>query len=121
MNLKTQERRLDAEFEQLGFQPHVVHLMAVRPFRGITFAFNPNYPYEEIFATQLLKTTLGTIRNREILHWQTRYVLQQITYFTNSGIAICDPRDNFSRLKGRVIAKGRLLKWLRQAEEQNSV
>jgi len=121
MNLKQQEKRLDAEFEQLGVTPQVVHMMAVRPFRAVTFAFNPSQPNEKVVTTYMLKMMLDTIRNREIMHWWARYVLQEIDYFTCSGIAICDPRDKFDDLKGSVIAKGRLLKRLRQQEQADFV
>lgn len=119
MNLKTQEKRLDAEFERLGIQPQVVHLMAVKPFKAVTFAYISSMNQRR--ATELLFYAIRAMRSYPKNFKRigpAHFVLRNMKRHDFPGIAICDPRDKFEDLKGSVIAKGRLLKQLRQKEQK---
>ena len=112
------EQKIDKELADLGERPYIYHIRAygkgsqrklLRVFNVVTIAdvrYSPTSDIEDI---------VGEIRENSIccLTIQPATVmmreLRKIEYY---GVAICDRRDNFSRKRGRIIAKGRLLKHL---------
>jgi len=118
---KKDERIADLGLKQLGVNPQIHHFETeVGPFTAITIAEDallqsyenrimvrriidkivwgilPSYPHEK--ATKL------------------RSVLAKRNIF---GVSICDSRDYFNRQRGRTIAKGRLLKHLKQLKKRS--
>jgi len=111
--MKELEKKLDAEFERLGVKPFIVHIrddqMPFMSFNAITIALDyPGVQYQVLFE-QVINACVLTESATTPATSLLRYFRARKIY----GVAICDPRDTFSRLKGRVIAKGRLLKWLK--------
>jgi len=112
------EEKLDSEFEELGVKPRVYHFTeGIAPFNAITIVDdNKNWTW---------KTMRGSLDNaftREYLWLRgyspaTRFIfaLKQMHLY---GVAICDHRDQFNRKLGRIIAKGRLLKHLKNKGEE---
>jgi hypothetical protein len=83
------EQKLDAELEQrLRVNIRIYHFRKdVGPYTSITIVTN---------------SVTSKNRMREIL-----MILRKLEIY---GVSICDRRDTFNRQRGRIIAKGRLLK-----------
>ena len=115
------EARIDAEFMQMGMKPYVYHFNdhsrkeggnphRIWAFGGVTIAtLNPD---REEIETMVLDEQ----RDSSICYGTATGVLSGLHERGIFGIAICDNRDQFSRKRGRIISKGRLLKYL-EAEE----
>lgn len=112
------EARIDEGFTRNGFAPYVYHFNdhsrkeggnphRIWAFGGVTIAtHNPDRAAIE-------RLVLEEQRNCGILYNAAKDVLAGLRKRGIYGIAICDNRDQFSRKRGRIIAKGRLLKHLR--------
>lgn len=108
MKSKT-EIKLDKEFEKVGIKPRIYH------FRDV--------------GHQFIAITIATTMSYEITKTAIEESLEDVYFYTVSpattlleilqeewdvfGVAICDKRDQFNRQRGRIIAKGRLLKHLK--------
>lgn len=110
------EEKLDKEFEKRGLKPKIYHFMGndiVYPYAGITIADVKHGTYEGT-----LKYVIRTIDKSFDLDHNLASHLKADLNFGGWGVAICDKRDTFNRQRGRIIAKGRLLKNLKK--EANS-
>ena len=103
------EKQMDREFERRGMKFCVYYFTEnVDPFRAVTILeyFSPSYSH----ARRALDAAL--------FH---HYCLNPATELLNAlrrqglwGVAVCDPRDQFSRQEGRRRAKYRLLRHLKK-------
>jgi len=106
------ERGLDDAFKELRIEPRTYHFLKdVEPFTAITIV-------EDRLTWAGVRRELDKILPRLI---KTRWPFSPATrLFTKLrknalyGVAICDRRDTFNRQRGRIIAKGRLLKHLKK-------
>ena len=120
MSSKT-ERRVDAELERIGVRPYVYHIMDTgeacdfrMPFEAITIALPEREPYEKV--VEIVDRAIARAFCFTSCLYNIGVASQTLNAFRSEGVpgvAICDPRDNFSRARGRIIAKGRLLKQLK--------
>ena len=114
MKSKTEEK-LDKEFERIGVKPWIYHFVGnVYPYRAITVAMGNKgiivpFDWENILA--LIKSAIDYVAVYE--HNRTTKFIKYLEK-ENVYVAVCDIKDEFSRKLGRVIAKGRLLKHLRE-------
>ena len=111
------EARIDAEFMQMCVKPYVYHFNdhsrkeggnphRIWAFSGVTIAtLDPNRAAAEA-------VILEEQRVCGIFHNAAKDTLAGLRKHLYFGVAICDNRDQFSRKRGRIIAKGRLLKHL---------
>lgn len=120
------EQKLDKEFEDLGIHPYVYHIRAyneglqlrklLRLFNGITIADPRKMATVDVEhdVGELIEDLKEKLRafDRADPH-PVRSMIAELRAFDYYGVAICDRRDNFSRKQGRIIAKGRLLKYFR--------
>jgi len=129
-NEKTLEYKVDKELAELGIRPYVYHIRAydegssqrklLRMFNGITIVdIKQGLSTDvEVDVYRLIGELESKLKKfaRSDLHPATWMMieLRKLGYY---GVAICDRRDNFSRKRGRIIAKGRLLKYLRARSE----
>lgn len=106
------EEKLDKEFEELGIKPRIFHFVSGSlryPYAGITIvdtAYYATYGGVLDFVKQAIDMSRFSDHNNT----------SELKALLNSGawgVAICDKRDTFNRKRGRVIAKGRLLKRLK--------
>ena len=116
------EQKIDKELADLGVRPHVYHIRAygkgsqrkmLRVFNAVTIADIQRMPTSEI------EDIVGEIREESIygtIIQPATVMREELRKIECYGVAICDRRDNFSRKRGRIIAKGRLLKHLRIPE-----
>jgi len=99
------EIELDRKFERMGVRPKIYHFTEnVYPFRAVTIATERNITWKE--GRTLLDDIIGSFFD-SLKHQQaskTKEAFEREGY----GVAICDIRDQFSRKRGRIIAKGRL-------------
>jgi len=108
------EKKLDEEFDKLGGKMRIFHFTEdVAPFSGITLCNN-----WESSSWDSMRETLDIVFSRELL-WMTyccpaTRIIQGLRLYHIYGVAICDKRDPFNRQRGRVIAKGRLLKHIKE-------
>ena len=111
------EEYLDEEFKLLGVVPHVRHLYPICDVvglpRAVTIAsitpINVETMESVISAIECGHRRMGSPRSPSM----AIYMKQQLEADGCAGIAVCDYRDQFSRKRGRLISKGRLLKALR--------
>lgn len=123
------EQEIDKELEVIGVRSYVYHVRAydegsyqrqlLRMFNGITIVdvkLRPSTDFEADVYRMIeeLKEKLKRFARAD-LHPAT-WMMKELNEMGYYGVAICDSRDNFSRERGRVIAKGRLLKHLRLPE-----
>jgi hypothetical protein len=104
------EARLDEELGLLGVTPHITHLRGTfwSYYPAVTVATIDKEHYTTLDSTLSIiyrhacekKSNIGTVA---VDMWAER----------RAGVALCHYLDNFSRKRGRIIAKGRLLKILR--------
>jgi hypothetical protein len=112
------EARIDMELKHRGVKPYVYHFNdhswkeggnphRMWAFGGVTIAtHNPDRVVVEAMV-------LEEQRNCAIFHSAAKDTLVGLRKRGIYGISICDNRDQFSRKRGRIIAKGRLLKHLK--------
>lgn len=121
------EQKIDKELENLGIHVWVYHIRAygegsqrriLGSFNSITIA-DVQHKLTSDIERDVGEAIENLIRERMMhgvdIHPAT-FVMKVLREFGYYGIAICDRRDNFSRKRGRIIAKGRLLKHLRVPE-----
>lgn len=112
MKSKT-EKKLDEEFERIGVKPNVYHFRDIYledtfRFTAITVAAMANCKKNNI-----INDINACGRPDFYLHNHASHLLRGLTA-RSYGVAICDKRDQFNRQRGRIIAKGRLLKHLKK-------
>lgn len=109
------EARIDAE---IGMEVYVYHFhdhtrsnpRRIWAFNGITIATpDPGRTFIE-------DIVLGEQRACGIYYNAASDVLKGLHARGICGAAICDWRDQFSRKRGRIIAKGRLLKYVKECK-----
>ena len=114
MNSKV-EKELDKKFK---VTPRIYHFTEqVSPFRAITTAILPfskfpprYYSWREVAI--IVKFDIEyVITHRKYDH--SCELLKRLAKHNIKGVAVCVKRDQFSRQRGRIIAKGRLLKALK--------
>jgi len=118
------ETRIDKELAELGVKPYVYYIRAYGEGfqRRILGSFNAI----TIVDTQYQKTAqverdvggaMDGLANSRMTHGDNispaTWVMAYLHKMGYHGVAICDRRDYFSRKRGRIIAKGRLLKHLK--------
>lgn len=112
MKSKT-EQKLDTEFERMGLRPRIYHFTTnVTPFNAITIAHCGGYSWS------VMKGILISVFACETIYWRAGRILNALRRRGIYGVAICDSRDSFNRQRGRIIAKGRLLKYLKEVTKQ---
>lgn len=103
------EQKLDMEFQKMSTKLYIFHI----PIRFI----------EAIANVTIIVATTGWSwpELRELVYQKLRggsnvasRLLVSLQDEDIYGIAICDKRDQFNRQRGRIIAKGRLLKHLKE-------
>ncbi|MGB7532977.1 MAG: hypothetical protein WA977_08415 [Halobacteriota archaeon] len=118
MKSKT-EKKLDEEFERLGIIPRIYHFRKLgMNLNAITIATVSELDaddFEDEFLETLHDINISKHKplGRSILYHHGSYVLHKLISLSY-GAAVCDMQDQFSRQRGRIIAKGRLLKILRE-------
>lgn len=107
------EEYLDEEFRIMGVTPHITHIKLPQEsyYIAVTVASRYHVPYPDqvrwlgrVFAEApraKMKSNLGT------------FILNAYAE-GGFGVALCHYLDSFNRQRGRIIAKGRLLKVLRK-------
>ena len=108
------EERLDREFAKFDMRPRVFHYKDVVPFNTITVVTNIGWKWNDI-AVFIRECSKSAFKHK---HNHATYMLQELEKQDIVGIAICDHRDQFNRKLGRIIAKGRLLKHLKNKGEE---
>ena len=114
MKSKT-EINLDKEFEKLGIRPLVYHFVGICPFNAITIVTNRKYiTYER--ALEIINSSIAStfFQSNNVIECKVQLEKQF------NGVAIC-ARDQFNRRRGRIIAKGRLLKFLKENKNDNKM
>ena len=118
------EQKIGREFADLGVKPYVYHIRSygegyqrriLGSVNAITIA---DVGYQ---TTANIEHDVGEVMeglaNARMSYGSSinpaTWVMYELRGFEYYGVAICDNRDNFSRKRGRIIAKGRLLKYLR--------
>lgn len=121
------EQKIDKELEDLGVRAYVYHIRAygegsrrriLGSFNSITIA---DVKYQPAANVELdVGEAIEGLANARMMYGSSihpaTWMMKELSGFGYHGISICDCRDNFSRKRGRVIAKGRLLKHLRVPE-----
>jgi hypothetical protein len=105
------EQKLDAEFKRMNVKPFIHHFIDTVPFSAITIvSFHSSWKEIAKYIHEECKPPLVYIN-------QASYLLRNLAHNRHIyGVAICDRRDQFNRQRGRIIAKGRLLKHLKEEE-----
>jgi len=117
MKLKI-EKKLDEEFKKFGVKPRVYHFTKnVEPFNAITVADIQNLSWKDMFS--MIDSCIW-IAKFSLFNRATRLLIEAKDKYAIYGMAICDKRDQFNRERGRVIAKGRLLKYLKEEYEREN-
>lgn len=105
------EERLDKEFEKMEIKPYIYHFVeGIEPFAAITIVEAMRYSWNNI--KDIVDTAMKNAKS--LRHNKASEVIRSLHYADIYGVAICDRRDQFNRKLGRVIAKGRLLKHLKE-------
>ena len=129
------EIKLDEEFERLGIKPRIYHFTErVVSFNAITIVTQFDITWDRMWELvkesvlgkrkQYSEKTIGEEEEKPTLHKadqsdttsifnRATRLLQNLAAISFYGVAICDKRDQFNRQRGRIIAKGRLLKHLK--------
>ena len=116
------EARLNREFEAMDVKVYVYHIRdRVKMFDGITITTEIKQDaaaLSQMITALDMKCNISSMLTDQVktpATWMRKELAKRGFY----GIALCDRRDRFSRKRGRIIAKGRLLKTLRHQEEQD--
>ena len=102
------EKRLDRELEDMGVQTRTYHLKEMWPFAGVTIVTADREGSFRAVKEMVQKAISMHTLNKAT---KTKKDLNDLGIF---GVAICDVRDQYSKKRGRIIAKGRLLKELKR-------
>ena len=109
------EDRIDKELERMNVSTRLYHITdVVGMARAITIAVDGSWKGIDVPA--LVLQVVEYCRNQNDLLGFRFFprLTAQLHAEGLSGISICDRRDAFSRKRGRIIAKGRLLKHLKE-------
>lgn len=110
------EIKLDNEFEKLDIKPKIYHFTEhVKPFTAITIVTADKQSWKDI--RKMISIAFETEQPwlRGYLCPATRFI-NRFAFWNIHGVAICNERDIFNRQRGRIIAKGRLLKYIKENE-----
>lgn len=107
----SQERYLDTELSLIKTKPHITHLKLPKEcrYRVVTVAapFRVSYPDLE----HDLALAFSSAENLGVTKSSLgRYIVEIFSRNLGCGVALCHRLDPFDRKRGRIIAKGRLLK-----------
>lgn len=113
-----QEEYLAEEFGLLGVKPHITHLKQDSDcvYSFVTVAA-PRYELYRDLRTALLEIYLEGAISRKTGSALDALIVKRFAEF-GCGVAPCHAADNFSRKRGRIMSKGRLLKLLRKERAQ---
>ena len=113
------EDKLDQGFARLNVNPYVHHFIhEYRPFTAITIV-------DAIWDRKNVARVLDFFINNmdtdanDMLFPASKYLSTSLRKNHIYGFALCSLQDQFNRQRGRIIAKGRLLKYLKQKEVKN--
>ena len=111
MKSKTEEK-LDKEFKRIGVKPWIYHFTDVISFSAITVAAKDNNLSWNDIEKEIYQ------HNKSIFEHQHNHASRMVyeLYCTGYGAAVCNKQDQFNRKIGRTIAKGRLLKHIKEIE-----
>jgi len=117
------EKYLDEEFRLLKVEPHIMHIRAHTGGRELPSAVTlATVDPLNIKTVGLVLFHLETIYYGDEDLQKTRslasFMKQRLEEDGCAGVAVCDYRDQFSRKRGRIIAKGRLFKLLRKVRRR---
>lgn len=108
------EQKLDREFELLAVTPHVFHFLNERlPFTAITIV-------DEVKRKKAIGAILNNLSDNmdanvdDLFFPASAYTIKALHKNHIYGVALCSLQDQFNRQRGRIIAKGRLLKRLKE-------
>ena len=111
------EDQLDKEFEQMNVKPWVYHIKHLDLFDGVTIVADSRHSTEDI--AYIVHDLDGECDHGDYdIAAPATWLREQLVERGFYGVAICDWRDSFSRKRGRLIAKGRLLKYLKNGANQ---
>jgi len=107
----TAEQRVDAELAEIGVTAHITHLKQPDDtyFKVVTIATPKPEKYKHIDIALSTIYLDASVQKRSDLG---KMVIERFSKM-GCGVAMCHHRDNFSHKRGRIIAKGRMLKILR--------
>ena len=110
------EQKLDREFELMNVKPRVYHFLEeIIPFSAITICDVSGRSW------QGMRQVLDISLTHELPSWKYYFPAIRVLIALHAreiyGVALCDYHDAFNRQRGRIIAKGRLLKHLKGIEE----
>lgn len=111
MKKQSQEERIDDSLSRLGIKAHITHLKQCPEclYTHITVATAKPVKYQHlVIALNAAYLEASVERRSDIAAVITRMFAK-----SSAGVALCHHLDNFSRKRGRIIAKGRLLKLMR--------
>lgn len=110
--MKSLEKQIDASLKEYGITPHITHLKQPPDcyYSYITVATRKYESYQDI--SKYIKDIFlrGSVYNTTGSDLDRLFVGEFAKI--GCGVAPCHAVDNFSRSRGRIIAKGRLLKLL---------
>jgi hypothetical protein len=103
------EQKLDAELGRMGVKIHTYHLRShVWPFTGVTIIIaDREWTYMTVKIMMQKEISMYTLNTAT----ETKKNLNAMGIY---GVALCNIRDQYSKKRGRIIAKGRLLKHLKE-------
>lgn len=108
------EERIDGALAQMGVTAHITHLK--QPDDGYySYVTIATPKYEEYRDLSIALSTIyleGSIRHKTGSNLDALIVSRFAEF--DAGASPCHSADNFSRKRGRIIAKGRLLKLLKR-------
>ena len=117
------ESRIDAEFEHIGVKPYVYHIRVLYPgrhrrllrlFEGITIATDSPQKASEVKLTVFGLDDACALLYPEFVTAPSAWMQKELADRGFYGVAICNREDQYSRKRGRIIAKGRLLQHLKE-------
>lgn len=106
------EDHIDKEFEEMDTNPWVYHVKTLEYFGGITVVDDSRHDTDDI-NSMVYEIEHECNDDASTISAPSTWMRTQLAKRGFYGIAICDWRDTFSRKRGRVISKGRLLKHLK--------
>jgi hypothetical protein len=110
---KNDERKADLGLKQLGVTPRIYHIREhMWPFAGVTIVTADQEGSFSAVKTMVQKEISMHTLNKAT---KTKKNLNDLGIY---GVAICDVHDEYNKKRGRTIAKGRLLKHLKQEAEK---
>ena len=105
------ENKIDEELAKINVRPIIFHYTEdVAQFTAVTIAETERGTWAEV--KDILAFSLDYV-NKHPYNKATN-LQRKLEHYDISGVAICDKRDQFNRQRGRIIAKGRLLKHLKE-------